>query len=499
MKSPRLVLSVLALLPLLIGAGTPADAGPADARVGEVRVVYSSKGTALRGTPSALAPATATLVKGTQVTIQKVQLPWLEVRTAQGVGWVRAPETVVPTAIGRNPQPTHRTDGGGERVKSKDVAAAGRQFDSATEVNYRQTRADLARGYRLLDQMEAMTAQLDPTASIEFIVEGYLGRRGRDYALPGRLPRSPPQRTARRTPKLPGGLAKKVGGGLGKLLGGKKGEKIGKVAGKILPALLQAAQDKANQINTKFTREQEYYLGRAVMAKALAQRGFDPDMNRRMYVKQLGDAIVRLSNRVPANFGGYHFDVLNSDEINGLSGPGGFVLITRGAVMACETEAELAGILCHELAHSTRQHAEKILRKGNVMAQHHKNVVGIIGAIADVGDNRLVQGMTQWFGSAVDDMHLTASSRGYGKQLEFDADLEGTNILFEVYYDHMAMRDLLQRMGASGRGHGHGGTHASPTARAQWLTSKTTGYKPFLPREGVRESRKQRFLAMSGK
>lgn len=497
MKRPCLVLSLFALLPLLAGAPTTADAGPADSKVGETRAVYKAAGTVLRATPNTLGQAVVTLPRGTHVVILQVQLPWLQVRSGSGTGWLRAPETVEPSAIRTNPKPTFKTDRIGGRVSAKDVAAAGRQFDSATEQRYRRNRADMKRGYQGVDQMEAMTAALDPVDSVEFIVAGYLGRRGRDYALPGRLPRSKPSRSSRRTPNIGKGgrdIMGKVGGLLGKKIGGKKGESIGKRA---LPAVAQAVQGLqalGEQLNKKFTPEQEYYLGRAVAAKSIAQHGVDPDINRRMYVKRLGDAIVRLSNRVPANFGGYHFEVLDSDAVNGISGPGGFVLITRGAVKACQTEAELAGILSHELAHITKRHAEAILRKGNVMAQHHKNFANILMSATGANDIPVLQGLERWFSAAVDDLHVTASSRGYGRQLEFDADLEGTNLLFDVYYDHMALRDLLQRMAATGGNRGSA-THAAPGVRAQWLTQQTARYKPFTPMDGVKENRKARFVS----
>lgn len=492
----RYVLPLLLALPLALGALPAADAAPVDAKVGETRTTYKRSGTPLRASPDALAKPIQVLPKGTAVTVLEVNLPWLRVQAGQATGWVQAPEVVLATALRPNPLPTYRTDRGTGRVSQTDAAAAGRQFDEATEKRYRVSRADLQRGYALVDQMEAMTHQLDPADSVEFIIAGFLGRRGRDYALPGRLPRSPPKRSSSGGSggkRIAGEVGRRLGGLLGKELGGSKGERLGRGLGEGIAESLHGMRDLADQLNRQFTPEQEYYLGRAVMAKTLAQTGFAPEMEMRMYVKRLGDAIVRLSDRVPANFGGYHFDVLDSDEINGISGPGGFVLITRGAVKACQTEDELAGVLCHELAHITRRHAESILRKGKVSAQHHKNFMNILVKASGVGDARIAQGLLNWFGASVDDLHMTASSRGYGRQLEFDADLEGSNLLFDVYYDHMALRDLLVRMGQTGRGHGHGGTHADPAARAQWLTTKIAGYRPFTPRDGVKEARLNRF------
>ena len=80
-------------------------------------------------------------------------------------------------------------------------------------------------------------------------------------------------------------------------------------------------------------------------------------------VKRIGAAIVTLSDRLRQTHGGWHFAVLNSDVPNGISGPGGFVLVTKGALSLARNEDEVAGILAHEMAHVAYKHGEQMIRK----------------------------------------------------------------------------------------------------------------------------------------
>ena len=485
-----------------------ADAAPLDARVGQTRAVYKRAGTPLRAQPNALAAATATLPAGTQVRIDEVAIPWLRVTVvggAGGTGYLRALETVEVSALAPNRQAVRI--GGATGVSSRDVSAAGRQLDAGTEMGYRRSRAGLNAAYRLVDMIETATKALEPTVSMEFIVEGRLGRRGRDFARPAMLP--PTQRRARRRSTQPrprptrpqprnnnplgqlGGLLDRVGGGVGRDIGNVLRSKEVQALGDVAAGL----QEHQRQLSERFTPEQEYYLGRAVAAYAIAKYGLDPDQSRRRYVQEVGDAIVRLTRMAPANYGGYHFDVLNSDEINGVSGPGGFVLVTRGAVNACRSEAELAGLLCHELAHVLKKHGERVLRKGKAFPSILGGITAGAGRIAGV-QGGIEQRLVQFFSQAVSEMSRTAVETGYGRNLEFEADTVGTQLLFDVYYEHDALQRFLARMPP--HQHGHAGTHAPPQVRANALAGVIARWTQHPVDETSTQARATRFQARMG-
>jgi predicted Zn-dependent protease len=215
-------------------------------------------------------------------------------------------------------------------------------------------------------------------------------------------------------------------------------------------------------------------------------------------VRQVGDAIVRLSNRVGANHGGYHFEVLDSDEVNGVSGPGGYVLLTRGAVECCVTEDELAALIAHELAHVTQKHGEKTLRQGRAFQGAVDGLARTGAAAAGLDDGAFGQAMVRFFTQAVSEMSRTAVEHGYGRDLEFAADTEGTYLVYDVYYDHTALGTWLARQASTPHAHG-GATHASAGVRAQAVANAAARYGPFQDPGDVLATRRGRFETSLGR
>lgn len=497
MNTPRIALASILLFAIAGAAGTLVHAGPYDVRVGETRAVYGRSGTILRATPSKLGQGVATLPKGGRVVIREVKQPWVRVSAAvagkgQVTGWLRTTETVEPQALNQAPRPAVAGRGGAPGLSQRDVSAAGRQLDAATERGYRAQRADLERAYRLVDQMEEETRRIDSSDSIAFIVGVALGRPNQDYVRPGLLPADPPRQPRRQAQRNPG---RKLGGGLrglGGLLGGSGGrelERLGRAAEEVSP-YLEIMQDMQRQLSTSFTPQQEYYLGRAVAANAIAQYGVDPDPKRRAYVRLVGDAITRLSGRLQPNFGGYHFEVLNSDEINGISGPGGFVLLTRGAVEAAKSEDELASVLAHELGHIRMKHGETTLRKGRNFQSMVQGMGRGATQAAGLSEQELAGRLVTFFSQAVGELSRTSIENNYGRGAEFQADTEGTYILFDVRYDHVALQDYLKMLAArSGRAYRQSATHAPPQVRADALNQAISRVTAFPGSQRVRQSR----------
>jgi len=82
---------------------------------------------------------------------------------------------------------------------------------------------------------------------------------------------------------------------------------------------------------------QEYYIGRAVTAQMLTSYGtYDNDVANR-YLNELGQTLAMASDR-PETFGGYHFYLIETDEINAFAAPGGLILISTGMLDLCRTE-----------------------------------------------------------------------------------------------------------------------------------------------------------------
>jgi Zn-dependent protease with chaperone function len=485
---------------LLLGlGGPPASAGPEDARVGETRVVFNPSGTSLRREPKTLTATIITLQAGTQVVVQQVMPPWLLVSTGAfggpgQSGWILATETTEPSAYtgpapgSSRPMIKRPLGAAGSGASSQDVAAAGRMLDAETERGYRGQHPDLERAYPLVDAMERATDQMDQQTCIAFIRQGGLGgAAGSDLELPALLGLQQPSQP--QPPQQPQG-----GGGLGGFLRGLPGgivpDKVKKVVDRVAP-LAESIQQYVNQVEKEFTPEQEYYLGRAVAANAIAKYGIDPDERLRQYVRMVGDAVVRTSTQLQPNWGGYHFDVLNTDAVNGVSGPGGFVLLTRGAVKACQNEDELAAILSHELGHVMLKHGETTLRKSKEFPAKMNVLKSGIGAIT--GQDQWLSKKVQFFDGIVGDSVRTSTEHAYGNAFEFDADQQSAYITRNVGYDWTAMGTYLHRLGRM-PGHEQGSAdHAAPEQRAQQLESRIANLGAYgrAKMEAIRASRFQ--------
>ena len=191
---------------------------------------------------------------------------------------------------------------------------------------------------------------------------------------------------------------------------------------------------------------------------------------------------------------------MNSDAINGVSGPGGFVLLTRGAIEACRTEDEVAALLAHELAHVSRKHGVTILRQGKTWQTGIQGLIQTTSSAAGFDQNRFASQLVQFFSQAVSEMARTSTEHDYGQAYEFEADLEGTYLLMDVVYDHAALRDFLRMLASrSGGAFGKAATHAPPAVRAAQLDPVIQRAGPFQGNAEVKQVRVDRLKAALGR
>ena len=124
--------------------------------------------------------------------------------------------------------------------------------------------------------------------------------------------------------------------------------------------------------------DKEREIGREVAATVAGRWRVlnDPALND--YVNLVGTVVAQQSPRyteLP-----FRFAVLDTDEINAFAAPGGYVFVTRGALELMESEAELAGVLAHEVAHVDQRHVLDELRKGSMIqgAQSEADLNGFV-------------------------------------------------------------------------------------------------------------------------
>lgn len=111
--------------------------------------------------------------------------------------------------------------------------------------------------------------------------------------------------------------------------------------------------------------EEEIVLGEAVAVEAFSRFGGEyPNQAWNRYINLVGKTIAEVSDRPTLN---YHFAILNSQEQNAFAAPGGYIFITVGLLKTLKNEAELGGVLAHEIAHVTKQHMLETIRRGAVL------------------------------------------------------------------------------------------------------------------------------------
>ena len=106
--------------------------------------------------------------------------------------------------------------------------------------------------------------------------------------------------------------------------------------------------------------EEEVGIGRGVAATLAGYYKLDRDPNLTAYVSLVGLTVAAAEPRTDIR---YRFGVLATDQVNAMAAPGGYIFVTRGALKLMEDEAELAGVLAHEVAHVNEKHVVKEIQK----------------------------------------------------------------------------------------------------------------------------------------
>jgi predicted Zn-dependent protease len=161
---------------------------------------------------------------------------------------------------------------------------------------------------------------------------------------------------------------------------------------------------------------------------------------------------MALASDRPLTYGGYHFAVLDSEEINALSCPGGMIFITRGMLRQMKTEDDLAAVLAHEVAHVNHRDGAAAVQRSRWV-----QVVTLLGtqAAQQYGGAELNELVSLFQGSA-QDVVKTLLVNGYGRQEESEADESALTFLHRLGYNPYALPGTLEIM-AQRQGQGNTG------------------------------------------
>jgi hypothetical protein len=189
-----------------------------------------------------------------------------------------------------------------------------------------------------------------------------------------------------------------------------------------------------------FTPQQDIDLGKRVAADAEKQLALCNDPKVDAYLTQLG---LRLAAKLPANGVQYPFEFhcVNDKAINAFALPGGYVFINRGAIEVAANEAQLAGVMSHELSHVA-------LRHGTNQATKAEASQGILGIFSEIfGDSTGGAVLTGLSAFAVGGVLLR-----YSRTAESQADVLGTQVLYDSGYDPRAMAQFFEKLEAETKG-----------------------------------------------
>ena len=177
--------------------------------------------------------------------------------------------------------------------------------------------------------------------------------------------------------------------------------------------------------------EAEIAMGKAADVSIIRQYGLYQDKTLQLYVNDIGQNLVsKLSDKI---FSKYYFRVMDSPEINAFALPGGYVYVTRGLLALVNNEAELAGVIGHEIGHIIFHHgAKQIVR--NIGAQ----IFAIGGAIASP------KNAGGWL--TVSTALFQQINMGYGRDAEIESDQHGILSGSELGYNPYGMANFLKSL-----------------------------------------------------
>jgi len=131
--------------------------------------------------------------------------------------------------------------------------------------------------------------------------------------------------------------------------------------GKILDIGRQAVQQQGSPMAKEFSQEDEIGLGDALTASFLGASPLHHDANLQRYVNRVGKWVALHSDRPDLP---WTFSVIDTETINAFAMPGGSIIISSGLLKRLGSEAELAGVLAHEIAHVVKKHQLTAIQSG---------------------------------------------------------------------------------------------------------------------------------------
>lgn len=232
------------------------------------------------------------------------------------------------------------------------------------------------------------------------------------------------------------------------------------------------------------SEQQEIQLGAQAHQDVLKEYAALDNPALQAYVNEVGQRLAQQSHRPNLQ---WHFTVVDSPDVNAFALPGGYVYLTRGLMAYLNSEAELAGVIGHEIGHVTARHGVR---------QHSAQTAAGLGAVLG---SILVPGMDNQAGATLLQTLAQAWTAGYGREHELESDRLGAEYLAKTGYRPQAMIDVIgvlknqelfaaEQARRDGRPlrtyHGTFDSHPSNDARLRQVVNEANKYIVANPREG---------------
>ena len=220
--------------------------------------------------------------------------------------------------------------------------------------------------------------------------------------------------------------------------GGLKG-KLDEMKSKTDPYTTKMKQ--FSDVNKDWTPEQEEQIGEATAARLIQAFGLYENKDMQNYVGLVGSTVAAQGARRDVT---YHFAILDTESMNAMALPGGFVFVTRGSLANMKNEAELAGVLAHEVAHVDGRHLENEIKKQGNMGFLAKT------AQEEGGKQASQDQLTQLFIRKVGDQAAKfLATQPYSSGDEGAADRKGLEFASKAGYNSAGLRDFLQLLASA--------------------------------------------------
>src|SRR5205807_4359975 len=180
-----------------------------------------------------------------------------------------------------------------------------------------------------------------------------------------------------------------------------------------------------------FSFEKEIGIGKSLAQEVERSSKLIDDPVVTEYVNRVGQNIVRISDsKVP-----FTIKVIDSDEVNAFALPGGFFFVNSGLILAADDEAELAGVMAHEIAHVAARHGTEQASKGELLNFASIPLIFMGGPMG--------YGIQQ-----AANLLVPLTFLKFSRKMEEEADYLGTQYLYKSGYDPSAMVSFFEKLQA---------------------------------------------------